>query len=70
MALKCVFFNVNKHFLMYIKEEKDLFKGRDLKKNKGRELLFCLEGRRVSKVGSKNTISLSLFLIARVFKAD
>lgn len=31
MALNCVFFNVNKHFLMYIKEEKDLFKGRDLK---------------------------------------
>ena len=55
---------------MYIKEEKDLFKGRDLKKNKGRDLLFCLEGRRVSKVGSKNTISLCLFLIARVFKAD
>ena len=47
---------------MYIKEEKDLFKGRDL--------LFCLEGRRVSKVGSGNPISLFLFLIARVFKAD
>lgn len=55
-------FNVNKHFLMYIKEEKDLFKGKDL--------LFCLEGKRVSKAGSDNPISLFLFLTAHVFKAD
>lgn len=47
---------------MYIKEEKDLFKGKDL--------LFCLEGKRVSKAGSDNPISLFLFLTAHVFKAD